>query len=88
MEDKKIRKEALRKLLTINEKYCKKQSRKIDSLESQLEFMIKERNMYKDKHEDFISLKIQLKKITGAHDKLTIAYARKLGVLKDVKKRD
>ncbi len=88
MEDKKIRKEALRKLLTINEEYCKKQSRKIDSLESQLEFMIKERNMYKDKHEDFVSLKKQLKKVTEAHDKLIKVYAKKLGVLKDVKKRD
>ena len=82
MEDKKIRKEALRKLLTINEEYCK------NSLESQLEFMIKERNMYKDKHEDFVSLKKQLKKVTEAHDKLIKVYAKKLGVLKDVKKRD
>ena len=86
--DKKIRKETLRKMLAINEKFCKKQFQKIDSLTSQLEFMIKERNMYKDKHEDFVSLKNQLKKITEAHDKLIISYAKKIGVLKDVKKRD
>ena len=54
MEDKKIRKEALRKLLTINEEYCKKQNRKIDSLVDQLEFMIKERNKYRDKYDNLV----------------------------------
>ncbi len=86
--DKKIRKETLRKLLAINEKFCKEQFQKIDSLTGQLELMIKERNKYKDKHEDFVSLKEQLKKVTEAHDKLIKAYAKKLGVLKDVKERD
>ena len=88
MGDKKIRKETLRKLLTINEEFCKKQNQKIDSLEGQLEFMIKERNKYKDKYDDSVSLKIELRKLKEAHSKLTIAYAKKLGVLKDVKKRD
>ena len=78
-----MRKESLRKLLAINEEYCKKQYREIDSLEGQLKLMIKERNKYKDKHEDFISLEKQLKKLTEAHTKLTIAYAKKLGVWKD-----
>ncbi len=82
---KQMRKEALRKLLTVNEDFCKKQSKEIDSLERQLKIVIKERNMYKDKHEDFISLKKQLKKITEAHDKLIISYAKKIGVLKEKK---
>ena len=83
MKDKQIRKETLRKLLTVNEEYCKKQNQKIDSLEGQLELMIKERNKYKDKYDDSVSLKNQLKKLKEAHTKLTIAYAKKLGVLKD-----
>ncbi len=80
-----MRKEALRKLLAINEDFCKKQYQKIDSLEGQLELMIKERNKYKDRYDDFVSLKKQLKKITEAHNKLIKAYAKKIGVWKEKK---
>lgn len=82
MEDKKVRKEALRKLLTINEEYCKKQSRQIDSLVSQLEFMIKERNKYKDKYDNCVSLRKELKKVRQENVKLSRAFAKKIGVLK------
>ncbi len=82
MKDKKIRKETLRKLLTINEEFCKKQNQKIYSLEGQLKLMIKERNRYKDKYDDSVSLKKQLKKITEAHTKLIKDYAEKIGVVR------
>lgn len=85
MEDKQIRKETLRKLLTINEEYCKKQNQKIDSLERELKLMIKERNKYKDKYDDSVSLKVQLKKSQEAHSQCIIAYAKELGVLKEKK---
>ena len=92
MKNKQIRKETLRKLLTINEEFCKKQNQKIDSLEKQLEFMIKERNImikernkYKDKYDDSVSLKVQLKKSKDAHSKCIIAYAKAIGILKDKK---
>ena len=85
MEDKQIRKETLRKLLTVNEEYCKKQNQKIDSLEGQLELMIKERNMYKDKYDDSVSLKKKLKRLEEAHTKLIKAYAKKIGVWKEKK---
>ena len=78
-------KQALRKLLTINEEFCKKQHKKIDSLERQLKLMIKERNKYMDKYTDFISLKKELKKSKDAHSKCIIAYEKTLGVLKDKK---
>ena len=82
MKDKTIKKDTLRKLLTINEEFCKKQSKEIDSLERQLKLMIEERNKYKDKHTDFVSLRNELKKVTEANNKLIKAYAKKLGVVK------
>ncbi len=82
MEDKKIRKEVLRKLLTINEEYCKKQARQIDSLVNQLKLMIKERNKYKDKYDNCVSLRKELKKIRQENVKLSRAFAKKIGVLK------
>ncbi len=92
MEDKSIRKETLRKLLAINTDFAKKQNeviRKhinhITSLEGQLELMIKERNKYKDKYDDSISLKKQLKKSKDAHSKCIISYAKAIGILKDKK---
>ncbi len=89
MKDKQIRKEILRKMLTINEEFCKKQARQIDSLVHQLEFMIKERNKYKDKyednkdkHDDFVSLRKELKIVKRDNVKLSRAYAKKIGVMK------
>ncbi len=82
---KQMRKEALRKLLAVNEEYCKKQNREIDSLENQLKITIKERNMYKDKYDDSVSLKKKLRKLEVVHTKLIKAYAKKIGVWKDKK---
>lgn len=80
---KTIRKEALRKLLAINTKYFKEQNRKIDSLESRLEIMIKERNKYKGRSENIDSLKRELKIVTQEKNKLARAYAKKLGVFRE-----